>query len=58
MITEGAVQNREAVEQIAFKIAEISNVTKLVAQEAIDTNNVATEGKEVIHKSVGNRNNQ
>ncbi|MEK5185909.1 methyl-accepting chemotaxis protein [Solibacillus sp. FSL R5-0691] len=52
MITEGAVQNREAVEQIAFKIAEISNVTKLVAQEAIDTNNVATEGKEVIHKSV------
>lgn len=52
LITEGAVQNRVAVEQIAFKIAEISNVTKLVAQEAIDTNTVATQGIEVIHKSV------
>lgn len=52
LITEGAVQNRVAVEQIAFKIEEISNVTKLVAQEAIDTNTVATQGIEVIHKSV------
>ncbi|MGN7479084.1 methyl-accepting chemotaxis protein [Solibacillus silvestris] len=52
LITEGATQNRAAVEQITMQIAEISNITKVVSQEAMDATTVATQGIEVIQKSV------
>ncbi len=52
LITEGATQNRVVVQQITEQIADISSVTKLVSDEAINATNVATQGNEVIKKSV------
>ncbi|AWE08307.1 methyl-accepting chemotaxis protein [Lysinibacillus sp. 2017] len=52
LITAGATQNRVAVEHITAQIADISNVTKLVSDEAVNATTVAMQGNKVIQKSV------
>ncbi len=52
LITAGATQNRVAVEHITAQIADISNVTKLVSEEAVNATTVAVQGNKVIQKSV------
>lgn len=52
LITTGAVQNRAAMHEIAEQIANVSNITKQISQEAISATNVATEGNTVIQNSV------
>ena len=52
LITAGATPNRVAVEHITAQIADISNVTKLVSEEAVNATTVAVQGNKVIQKSV------
>ena len=51
-ITAGASQNRVAMHEITEQIADVSQITMQISEEAISATNVATEGNKVIQNSV------
>ena len=49
---DGAMKNRDVVEQITARIVNISDVTTSISEEAVHATDVANEGNQVIRKTV------
>lgn len=51
-VVDGATQNRTAIERVVTQIEEISSMTSLVSDEAMNATSIAQKGNDVIQHSV------